>query len=220
MSQLQVEIPLTPSRQLAVVHGLVLARIQASKGGPQIYSQRCCPVSYGIICRQRYDPQIHQGEDLVKDPHSKNYWAENQITWVVRQGDLVLAEEGIRQKYRMKLAKDEEKKTHVVNIVMSTLSPSKLPRSMKHAGAKSVCDIEFELSTGDLKSKRRWYDPGKGYSEAEFDVKLVIGTGLRFEVWGGHGIRSKTHDEITVQWVSPDLMDTARSLRRSELYGA
>ena len=76
---------LTCYRQLAVVHGLVLARIQASRGGPQIYSQRCCPVSYGVVCRQRYDPQIHQGEDLVKDPYSKGHWAENQITWVVRQ---------------------------------------------------------------------------------------------------------------------------------------
>lgn len=68
-----------------MVHGLVLARIQASKGGPHIYSQRCCPVSYGIVCRQRYDPQIHQGEDLIKDPYSKGHWAENQITWIVRQ---------------------------------------------------------------------------------------------------------------------------------------
>lgn len=76
------------SRQLAVVHGLVLARIQANKGGPEIYSQRCCPISYGILCRQLYDPQIHRDEDLVKDPFSKGHWAENQITWIIRQVSL------------------------------------------------------------------------------------------------------------------------------------
>lgn len=136
------------------------------------------------------------------------------------QGDLVLAEEGARQKYRMKLAKGQEQNTHVVNIVMSALPPNRLPRSMKHPGAKSVCDIEFELSAADMKTKRRWYDPGQAYHEAEFDVRLIVGTGLRFEVWGGHGMRSKTHDEIAVQWVSPDAMETARSFRRSELYRA
>ena len=132
----------------------------------------------------------------------------------------MLAEEGVRQKYRMKLATGQEKNTHVVNIVMSTLPANQLPRSMKHPGAKSVCDIEFELSAADMKTKRRWYDPGQVYREAEFDVKLLGGTGLKFEVWGGHSMRSKTHDEIAVQWVSSDAMETARSFRRSEMYRA
>lgn len=120
----------------------------------------------------------------------------------------------------MKLAKGQEKNTHVVNIVMSTLPLSQLPKSMRQPGARSVCDIEFQLSAADLKLKRRWNNPTQAYNEAEFDVRLLVGTGLRFEVWGGHGLRSKSHEEITVQWTSPDAVASARSLRRTEVYRA
>lgn len=40
-----LKVLLATEPQLAVVHGLVMARIQASRGGPGVYSKRCCPVS-------------------------------------------------------------------------------------------------------------------------------------------------------------------------------
>ena len=35
---------------------------------------------------------------------------------------------------------------------------------------------------------------------AEFDVKLFVGTGLHFEIWGQQGCKSKGHEEIQVDW--------------------
>ena len=76
---------LTWRSQLAVVHGLVMARVQAMKGGPEVLSTRRCPVSYGVLCRQPYDPLKHQGEDVEQDPLDKKRWAERQISWFIKQ---------------------------------------------------------------------------------------------------------------------------------------
>ena len=76
---------LTSSRQLAVVHGLVSARSQEPKGGPEMYSLRCCPISFGILCREQYDESKHQGETIVLDPFDKKKWAERQVNWVIKQ---------------------------------------------------------------------------------------------------------------------------------------
>jgi len=71
--------------QLAVTHGLVLARSQALKGGPEVLSTRKCPVSYGVVCREAYDPAKHQGADVEQDPLDKKRWAERQVSWFIKQ---------------------------------------------------------------------------------------------------------------------------------------
>lgn len=74
--------------QLAVVKGLVLARIQPLKDGPEILSSRRCPLSYGIICRELYDPgkcHWHIGANVVRDPLDKKRWVEDQIFWFIKQ---------------------------------------------------------------------------------------------------------------------------------------
>jgi len=73
------------SRQLAVVHGLILARIQALKGGPDVLSTRRCPVSYGVLCREVYDQTKHQGEDVEEDPFDKKRYAEKQVSWFIKK---------------------------------------------------------------------------------------------------------------------------------------
>lgn len=88
---------------------------------------------------------------------------------------------------------------------MSTLPPGQLPKSLKHEGVKQVCTVETVLDSGDMRRKNnKWYHLRKEYNLAEFDVKLRIGTGLQFEIWGQQGCRSKGHEEIEVEWESPD----------------
>ncbi len=72
-------------RQLAVVHGLVLARVQEEGPGPDPLDMRCCPISIGIVGREAYDPVKHLGELVVEDPFDKKRWAERQINWVLVQ---------------------------------------------------------------------------------------------------------------------------------------
>ena len=72
-------------RQLVVVHGIVMERTQELSSGAGVYTERCCPNSYGVVVRQPYDPIQHQGEDVIIDPRDKNKWAERQIHWFIRQ---------------------------------------------------------------------------------------------------------------------------------------
>jgi hypothetical protein len=79
------EISLTVSRQLVVVHGIVMERTQELSAGTGVYIERCCPNSYGVVVRQPYDPIQHQGEDVIIDPRDKKKWTERQIHWFIRQ---------------------------------------------------------------------------------------------------------------------------------------
>lgn len=73
------------ARQLAVVQGLVMDRIQAISRGTVVYKDRCCRVSYGVVSREPYDAVRHRGEKVVLDPLDNKKWAENQIHWLIKQ---------------------------------------------------------------------------------------------------------------------------------------
>lgn len=196
------KVLLATEPQLTVVHGLVMSRIQSLRGGPEMYSVRMCPVSFGIICREPYDPLKHQGEDVVHDPYDNRRWAEGQINWILKQGQVVSANTGASQRYRLKLDMGRESEPWRTRIVMSTLPDHMLPQSMRRAGAKEVCGVETILNPRDMKRKNRhWYNFGTEYNRAEFEVRVLVGTGLRFEIWSKDGLRrSREHEEIEVQW--------------------
>ncbi|KAK3047562.1 hypothetical protein LTR09_011067 [Extremus antarcticus] len=163
-----IKVLLADEPQLAVVHGLVLSRIQSRRGGPEMYSLRMCPVSFGIICRE---------------------------------GQVIRAATGVSESYRLKLDMGKEKEPWRTRVVMSTLPVDRLPRSLKWEGAQNVCGVETILNPRDMKRKNRhWYDIGKEYNRADFEVRVLVGTGLRYEIWSKDGIRSREHDEIEVDW--------------------
>ena len=74
-----------PKPQLAVVHGLVMDRVQRIKEDKVVYKERCCRNSYGLVVRQEYNASYHQGEQVTKDPRDKKLWAEKQIDWFIKQ---------------------------------------------------------------------------------------------------------------------------------------
>ncbi|KAK5679136.1 hypothetical protein LTS10_008795 [Elasticomyces elasticus] len=198
-------ILLASDPQLAVVHGLLIARIQSLKGGPEILSTRRCPVSYGVLCRELYDAVKHQGEDVEQDPYTKKRFAEKQVSWFVKKGDKVDVQRGIKYRFQKKIDLGRERDPWRTAIVSSSLPTNQLPRSLRYEGVKQVCTIETILDTHDMKRKNnKWYHLRREYNEAEFDVKMLVGTGLQFEVWGQDGKKSKSHDEIEVAWEVPD----------------
>ncbi|KAK4982639.1 hypothetical protein LTR50_007651 [Elasticomyces elasticus] len=187
--------------QLAVVQGLVYARVQALKGGPELLSSRRCPVSYGVVVRELWNPREHQGEYIQRDPLDKKRWAENQIFWFVKQNQKVDVKKGVNQSFRCKIPLGRERDPWHTRVVMSRMPARDLPRSLKHEGAKVVCKIETELDPCDLRPKNdKWYHLRREYTLAEFDMKMLVGPGLRFEIWGKQGRKSKAHDEIEVEW--------------------
>ncbi|KAK4902200.1 hypothetical protein LTR27_001103 [Elasticomyces elasticus] len=200
-----MKILLASDPQLAVVHGLLIARTQSLKGGPEILSTRRCPISYGVLCRELYDAVKHQGEDVEQDPYSKKRFAEKQVSWFVKKGDKVDVQKGINHRFQKKIDLGRERDPWRTAIVSSSLPTNQLPRSLRYEGVKQVCTIETILDTQDMKRKNnKWYHLRREYNEAEFDVKLLVGTGIQFEIWGQDGKKSKSHDEIEVAWEVPD----------------
>lgn len=133
------------------------------------------------------------------------------VCWLLntRQGQVVDLKDGIHQRFRHKIPLGRERDPWRTKIVMSTMEPSQLPGSTKHDGVKQVCTVETALDPCDMTRKNhKWYHLRKEYNQAEFDVKLLVGTGLQFEIWGQQGRKSKGHEEIEVEWESPD--DTTR----------
>ncbi|KAK5175057.1 uncharacterized protein LTR77_000194 [Saxophila tyrrhenica] len=184
-----IRVLLANEPQLTVVHGLVMSRIQSTRGGPEMYSTRMCPVSFGVICREVYNPKKHMGEDVSEDPYDKQKWAEKQINWIIKQGQVVRANTGASQSYRLKLDMGKEREPWRARIVMSTLPPDRLPSSLKRDGAREVAGIETILNPKDMKRKNRhWYNFGREFNRAEFELRVL------------DGMRSREHDEIEVDW--------------------
>lgn len=71
--------------QLAVVCGLVRARIEKVKMRVNVLERKCSPNSVGLLVRQEYDKYKHQMQDVWPDPFDKKRWAERQIEWLIKK---------------------------------------------------------------------------------------------------------------------------------------
>ena len=73
--------------QLAVVHGLVMDRVQTISRGAAVFKERCCRASYGVLCLEEYNPNnpAHVSSKMTIDPRDGKRWAEDQIDWFVKQ---------------------------------------------------------------------------------------------------------------------------------------
>lgn len=83
--QFRVKIELNSYRQLAVVQGLVMERIQVISRGRNVYQDRRCRTSFGVVVNKPYDELQHRGEPVRIDPFDKMRWAEDQIDWLIRR---------------------------------------------------------------------------------------------------------------------------------------
>lgn len=72
--------------RLSVVKGLVMDRKQKLLSGTATLTSRIARASYGVLCRQPYDPQFHIGADVEVDMYKKNQkWANDQIEWLIKK---------------------------------------------------------------------------------------------------------------------------------------
>lgn len=111
------------------------------------------------------------------------------------------ADTGKRERYRLKLPMGKEREPWKTRIVMSSLPEAQLPHSMRRDGVREVCAVEAVLNPYDMKRKNKhWYNLGREYNRAEFEIRMLVGAGLRFEIWGEDGDRSRGHNEIEVKW--------------------
>lgn len=81
----RVEILVAPEPQLAVVKGLVMDRAQSLDQDVTVWAGRCCRVSYGVVCKVRYDSKQHAGETISRDSTTGTLWVEGQIDWFIKE---------------------------------------------------------------------------------------------------------------------------------------
>ena len=65
-----------------------MERWQASSSGTIVFKDRCCRLSYGILCREEYDPKTnpaHISQTVSKSPRDGKLWVEGQIDWFLKQ---------------------------------------------------------------------------------------------------------------------------------------
>lgn len=72
--------------RLAVAKGLVMDRRQKLVTGASALKTRIARASYGILCREPHNPEVHVGEEVEFDQYIKGKrWAKNQIEWFIRK---------------------------------------------------------------------------------------------------------------------------------------
>ena len=197
-------------------------RTQEISRGTSIYKDKCCRVSYGVICRELYDEHKHRGEPVSEDPLDKKLWAENQIDWLIKQvralvcvatcltvgkGETI-SEEAICVPYKLKIPIGKERETYKAHIVMSTMHPEDLPASLRHDGVSKVCQVEAKIDVKNMKVKKR-HTIGKTsqWYLADFDIRVLVGfADLKFQISSrdGRNVYSREHTEIEVDWLPAD----------------
>ena len=85
-AQTRISIVRSQEPRLSVVKGLVMDRKQRLVSGTAALKTRIARASYGVLCRQLYDPNYHIGADVDYDVYNKSQkWALNQIEWLIRK---------------------------------------------------------------------------------------------------------------------------------------
>jgi hypothetical protein len=78
-------------RLLAVCKGAIARRLE-QVAGDRIYMRKC-PRSYGIIVSQPFSPYLHAGQTFYDDPFDGDRKVREQVSWLVKKGDLILSNE-------------------------------------------------------------------------------------------------------------------------------
>lgn len=82
----EIKIISATDPQLVVVKGLLLDRLQKLESGSKpVLATRKARASYGVMCKIKYNPEIHFQEELKKDPLDGETYAMSQIDWLIKK---------------------------------------------------------------------------------------------------------------------------------------
>ena len=205
----------------------MIERWQVTSLGATVFNERCCRLSYGILCREEYDPEnnpSHTGQRVFKSPHDGKIWVEGQIDWFVKQvcgllnnmhsplmteffkGDTVSVD-GILKPYTLKVKPGHYQAKWQTHVVMCGLPREQLPTNISQSDVGRLCDITSSLQGKDVDMKeknRHWYNRGERYMRVNFNIRVILGAAdVKFRM-ESKGVRkevlSEDHDSIQVIW--------------------
>ncbi|KAK6853859.1 hsp70 family chaperone [Apiospora arundinis] len=194
--------------QLVVVKGLLLDRMQRlDSGSVPVIVSRIARSSYGVVCKTKYDPNIHVNEVVVKDPTDGKRYAIGQIDWLIKKGDTVDTSRAITSTFSRKVDPGAAR-CWDVNIYTSEANPDFLPTSIHNGSATLLCTVRSNLTNVadnelimNRKARRLFFIKGRKYYVCNFDVRAIVAPAdLRFELWVGGRKFSGNHEPIKVTW--------------------
>ncbi|KIV84831.1 hypothetical protein PV11_00585 [Exophiala sideris] len=175
---------------LAVVKGLLIDRMQKLKFDKSVLRVRKCRQSLGIICDQPYDKTrvAHQRARLRADILDGKTYATEQISWFVRQGEL-LESDIVEHSFFRNIAKNKPR-TPFHSQIAICYSAGALPNSMQEDGAELCYVMTSDLSRVDLKRfrkiKKHWWEFKKppSYYEAKYNIRFCLNAAnIECELW-------------------------------------
>lgn len=225
-----MQVLCSPEPQLVVAKGLVMERVQKLNKGAGIYTGKCSRTSYGVLIRLPYDEVKHRGERVTKDPLDRMLWAEDQIDWLIKEGQAV-PEDGLLIPYRLKVAKGEEDNSFNAQFVSSKTTARHLPGSLRTGyDVSRVCTVtanfrveDFDTQGAGFKYKRAGFlSRSKDHYIAEFHLRVVVGSAdLKFELIAKDGLKfNQNTATIQVEWEEAEPgPSTTTNVRRSMFPG-
>ncbi|KAK7996571.1 hypothetical protein PG989_004611 [Apiospora arundinis] len=194
--------------QLVVVKGLLLDRMQRlDSGSVPVIVSRIARSSYGVVCKAKYDPNIHVNEVVVKDPLDGEKYAMGQIDWLIKKGDAVDTSKSVTSTFSRKVDPGAAR-CWDVNIYTCDVDPDFLPTSIHHGKAALLCTVRSNLTNVEdnelvmkRKARRLLFIKGKKYYICSFEIHAIVAPAdLRFELWFGGRKFSRNHEPIKVTW--------------------
>ena len=203
-----------------------MERWQVTSLGAMVFKERCCRLSYGVLCSEEYDPEsnpTHINQKVFKSPHDGKLWVEGQIDWFLKQvcglliidtrlclmaeiskGDTV-SSDGILKPYSLKVKPGHYKAKWQTHVVMCGLPREHLPTNFAQSEVSRLCDIKSSLEGKDVDMKeknRHWYNRGERYLRVNFNIRVILGPAdVKFRMESkGREVLSDDHDSIQVIW--------------------
>ncbi|KAL8371984.1 hypothetical protein RB595_001684 [Gaeumannomyces hyphopodioides] len=204
----QMQILQAPDPQLVVVKGLLLDRMQKLDSGYKpVLVQRRARANYGLVCKIKYNPEIHIDEDIKEDPLDGQKYATGQIDWVIKKGDMIDPSHPLASSFSQKIDAESSVRAWDAIIMICNSDRDKLPKSIKDERAKQLCTVKSDLSgipIGELEMKKQSrgrFRRSKRFYVCNFDVRVIVAPAeIRFELWfNGHKF-SGDHDPIEITW--------------------
>ncbi|ESZ94388.1 hypothetical protein SBOR_5252 [Sclerotinia borealis F-4128] len=191
--------------RLSVVKGLVIDRRQRIKFGAATLKMRVARASYGVLCRQEYNPEIHLGEPVVIDPlNKKQKWATMQIDWIIQKNDTIETGSARDRLFTRKVVPGDGNRTWDTTIVISYEDRHNLPTSFRQPGVSKLCTVHSDLkevADEEFEPKNRKLWQRKKYYLAAFTVRVIIAPAdLRFELWFKGTRYNRSHESLSIDW--------------------
>ncbi|TGO27007.1 hypothetical protein BPAE_0049g00340 [Botrytis paeoniae] len=191
--------------RLSVVKGLVIDRRQRIKVGSATLKTRVARASYGVLCRQEYNPAIHVGETIITDPYNKKQkWATMQIDWIIKKDDTIETDSARDRLFTRKIIPGDNNRTWDTTIVISHEDRNNLPTSFRHSNVSKLCTVHSDLKEVDeeeFEPKNRKLWQRKKYYLATFTVRVIIAPAdLRFELWFKGMKYNRSHEPLSIDW--------------------